>query len=81
MFIYSWERERQSVGRGRGRERDKETQNPKQTPGSSPSAQSPDEGLEFTNCKIMIWAEVQRFTNWVTQVPIGKMILIVMFIQ
>ena len=48
------EKERQRAcehERGRGRER--ETQNLKQAPGSEPSAQEPDVGLEFTDCKIM----------------------------
>ena len=29
----------------------------------------PDTELEPTNREIMTWAEVERLTNWVTQVP------------
>ena len=42
MFIYFLrERDRAQVGEGR---REKETENPKQAPGSEPSAQSPTRG-------------------------------------
>ena len=29
----------------------------------------PDTGLELTDCEIVTWAEVDRSTNWATQVP------------
>ena len=37
----------------------------------------PDMGLELTHHEIMIWIEVGRLTNWATQVPHRKKILIV----
>ena len=37
----------------REEQREGETQNPKQAPGSELSAQSPDLGLEPTNCEII----------------------------
>ena len=52
MFLFEGERGRQSMSRG-GAERERETQNLKQAPGSKLSAQSPDVGLELTNCEIM----------------------------
>ena len=39
LFIYFWDRERQSMNEG-GAERERETQNRKQAPGSKLSAQS-----------------------------------------
>ena len=44
MFIFIFETERQGMSRG-GAERERETQNPKQAPGSEPSAQSLIQGL------------------------------------
>ena len=32
-------------------------------------SREPDAGLRRTNCEIMTWAEVGRFTNWATQAP------------
>ena len=53
-------------------QREGETQNPKQAPGSDPSAQTePDAGLELMNSEIVTWAEVGRSTDWATQVPPG----------
>ena len=43
MCIYFREREKQSMSGG-GAERERETQNPKEAPGSEPSAQSPTRG-------------------------------------
>ena len=70
MFVYFWERERErehKQGRGREREGDIESK-----PGSRFWAVStePDVGLEFTDCKIMTWAEVGRLTDWATQAPL-----------
>ena len=62
MFVYFWERERESVSKG-GTER--KTKNLKKAPGSKLSAQS-----ELTNPEIMIWAEVGGLTDWATQVPL-----------
>ena len=56
-------REKDRVQAGRSRER--ETQIQKQAPSSVPNAV-----VELTNCKIMTWAEVGRFTNWATQMPL-----------
>ena len=50
MFIRERERLRPCKW---GRDRERATQNPKQSPGSEPSAQSPDTGLEPMNCEIM----------------------------
>ena len=58
-----------------GAERERETQNPKQTPGSKGSAQSPDTGLKLTNHEFMTWAEVGSLTDWATRVPLTAPIL------
>ena len=44
MYIYFWERGRQSMSRGGEGQRERETQNPKQAPGFELSAQSPTGG-------------------------------------
>ena len=68
MFIYFWERERQSVSRG-GAETGGDTES---EAGSRPQAFStePDVGLELMNREIMTWAEVGRLTDWATQAPL-----------
>ena len=50
MFIYFWERERQSTIGG-GAEREKETQDPKQAPGPELSAHSPMKGSNPQNAE------------------------------
>ena len=67
MFIYFWDRERQSTSRG-GSEREGDTES---ETGSGLRAVStgPDAGLELTDYEIMTWAEVRRSTDWATQVP------------
>ena len=67
MFIYFWDRERQSMSGG-GAEREGDTES---EAGSRVWAVStePDAGLELTDWEIMTWAEVRRSTNWATQVP------------
>ena len=68
MFIYFWERERQSVSwEGTDREGDIESK-----AGSRLWAVStePDVGLELTNGEIMTWAEVGRLTDGATQAPL-----------
>ena len=65
MFIYFWDRERQSASRGqekRGGDTEFEA-------GSGLWAVStePSEGLELTDHKIMTWAKVGRLTNRATQ--------------
>ena len=49
-FIFERQRDRAQVGE---RQRERETQSPKQSPGSGPSAQNPTLGLEFMNYEIM----------------------------
>ena len=75
MFIYFWDRERQSMNRG-GAEREGDTES---EAGSRLWAVStePDAGLELTDCEIMTWAEVGRLTDWATQAP--QKILIYLF--
>ena len=65
MFIYFWERKRQSMNRG-GAEREGDTES---KAGSRLWAVStePDMGLEPTNCEIMTWAKAGRLTNLATQ--------------
>ena len=68
MFIYFWDRERQSMnGGGAEREGDIESE-----AGSRLRAvrTEPDVGLELTDCEIMTWAEVGCLTDWATQVPL-----------
>ena len=65
MFIYFWDRERQSMDRG-GAEREGDTES---ETGSRLWAVStePDVGLELTDREIMTWAEVRRLTDQATQ--------------
>ena len=48
---------------GEGAEGERKTPNPKQVPGSEPSAQSPRWGFELTNYEIMTRVEVGRLTH------------------
>ena len=68
MFIYFWDKERQSMNRG-GAEREGDTES---ETGSRLWAVStePDAGLEPTDREIMTWAEVGRLTDWATQAPL-----------
>ena len=68
MFIYFWDRERQSMSGG-GAEREGDTES---EAGSRLWAVStePDVGLELTDREIMTWVEVRRLTNWATQAPL-----------
>ena len=67
MFIYFWDRERQSMNRG-GAEREGDTES---ETGSRLWAVStePDAGLELTDREIMTPAEVGSLTDWATQAP------------
>ena len=67
MFIYFWDRERQSMNGG-GSEREGDTES---ETGSRLQAVStePDAGLELTDREILTWAEVGRPTDWATQAP------------
>ena len=68
MFIYFWDRERQSMNGG-GSEREGDTES---ETGSRIWAVStePDAGLELTDREIMTWAEVGRLTYQATQAPL-----------
>ena len=67
MFIYFWDRERQSMNGG-GAEREGHTES---ETGSRLRAVStePNAGLELTDHEISTWAEVRRLTHWTTQPP------------
>ena len=67
MFIYFWDRDRQSMNRG-GSEREGGTESETGSRLWAVSTEA-DAGLELTNREIMTWAEVGRFTDWATQVP------------
>ena len=69
MFIYFWDRERQSMSGG-GAERVGDTESETGSRLRAVSTES-NTGLELTNHEIMTWAEVGRSTNWATQVPQG----------
>ena len=71
MFIYFWERQSASGG-GAEREGDTESET-----GSRFWAVNtePDVGLELTDCEIMTWAEFRCLTDWATQVPQSRSIL------
>ena len=73
MFIYVWDRERQSMSR-RGVEREGD---PESEAGSRLWAvgTEPDAGLKLTSCEIMTWAEVGHSTDWATQAPLSLFIL------
>ena len=68
MFIYFWDRERQSTN-GAGSEREGDTES---ETGSRLWVVStePDAGLKLTDHEIMTWAEVRRLTDWATQAPL-----------
>ena len=67
MFIYFWDRERQSMSRG-GAETEGHTE---YQAGSRLWAvgTEPDAGLELMDLEIMTWAEVGHLTDWATQAP------------
>ena len=69
MFIYFWERQRQSAS-GLGAEREGDTE---AEAGSRLWAVSsePDVGLELNSCEIMTRAEVGCSTSWATQAPLN----------
>ena len=68
MFIYFWQRERQSMSGG-GAEREGYTES---EAGSRlwDTSTEPDAELQLTNREIVTWAEVGCSTNWPTQVPL-----------
>ena len=69
MFIYFWDRERQSMnGGGAEREGNTESEAGSRLWAISPG---PDAGLELTDREIVTWAEVGRLTDWATQAPLA----------
>ena len=68
MFIYFWDRDKQSMNRG-GSEREGDTES---EAGSRLWAVStePDVGLKLTNHEIMTWAAAGHSTDWATQAPL-----------
>ena len=68
MFIYFWERGRQSANRG-GTERERETE-PEAGSRLWAISTEPDTGLKLTNREIMTWAEVSRSNDWATEVSL-----------
>ena len=67
MFIYFWEKERQSASGG-GAERGGDTGSEADFRLQAVSTE-PDVGLKFMNCEIMTWAEVGCLRDWAIQVP------------
>ena len=67
MFIYFWDRKRQSMNGEGQREGDTESETGCRLWAVSTE---PDAGLELTDREIMTWAEVGRLTAWATQVPL-----------
>ena len=72
MFIYFWDRERQSMnGGGAKREGDTESETGSRLRAISPE---PDVGLELTDREIVTWAEVGRLADWATQASLLRCI-------
>ena len=67
IFIYFWDRERQSMNGG-GSEREGDTESETASRFWAVSTE-PDAGLELTDCEIMTWAEVGHLTDWTIQAP------------
>ena len=73
-----FERERETKYEwGKGRERETEGDTVSKA-GSSLQAVStePDTGHEFMSCEIMAWTKVGRLTDWATQAPRSKFLLL-----
>ena len=68
MFLYFWDRERQSMS-GRGAEREGDAESEAGSRLWATISTEPDEGFELVNLEIMTWAEVRCSTDWATQVP------------
>ena len=72
VFIYFWDRERQSMSRGgAGREREEDTE-PEVGSRLWAVSTEPDAGLELTDYEIITWAEVRRSSDWATQAPLPQ---------
>ena len=68
MFMYFWDRERQSMnGGGSEREGDTEPEAGSRLRAVSPE---PDAGLELTDLEIVTWGQVGRSTDCATQAPL-----------
>ena len=74
MFIYFWDRERQSMNGG-GAEREGGTE-PETGSRLWAISTEPDVGLELTDREIVTWAEVGRLTDCATQAPLLFFILV-----
>ena len=72
MFIYFWDRERQSMSEG-GAEREGDTE-PKAVSRLQAISTEIYAGLELINCE-MTWAKVGHSTDWATQVPLFNRLL------
>ena len=71
MFIYFWDRERQSMSGG-GAEREGDTESEADSRLWAVSTE-PDTGLELTDREIMTWAEVGCLTDRATQAPLKNL--------
>ena len=71
MFIYFWERERDTeCEQGKGTEREGDTESEAGSKAESEAVSTePDAGLEPTSSEIMTGAEVKHPTDWATQAP------------
>ena len=68
MFIYFWERQRQSASGG-GAERERGRQRIWSRLQAQSCRTEPDVGLELMNREVMTWVEVRCPTEWATGVP------------
>ena len=74
MFIYFWERQRQSASGG-GAEREGVTESEADSRLWAVSTE-PDAGLKLMDREIVTWVEVGCLTNWATQAPQGQLIFL-----
>ena len=74
MFIYFWDRERQSASGG-GAEGEGDTESETGSRFWAVSTE-PDVGLDAMNCEIVTWAKVRRSTDWATQAPLDCTFLV-----
>ena len=73
MFIYFWERDRDSMSRG-GAEREGVTESEAGSRFRAVSTEH-DVGLELTDLEIMTWAEVGRLTGSATQAHLARLLI------
>ena len=74
MFISFWDWERQSMSGG-GAEREGDTE-PEAGSRLWADSTEPDAGLEPTDRKLMTWADVGHLTDWATQAPPKREVII-----